>query len=295
MLASDKFNSILRDLGHTRTSFARRIGLRPEQISRFFPPAGKPPMRPGMSTVLRIVAASRGRISLNDLQPMNAPVSPKRCPFCGEEGYRAGNVAEAFAAFAGTLCLPESRVRTANTQHKEETRDRACSRIQGCVMAWTEDRVAFIRAQYLDGRKSAGEIAALLGDVTREAVCGKLYRIGARREGPPVRQAKAPRLKAAASANPRRTSTLRSGPAFSSKPFDEMPIENAIPFLEAAAEDCRWITGQRDGGLSVCGRRKSRGAFCADHAAMAYIGQPKRSRSQNRRCRSGAASADPFE
>lgn len=57
-------------------------------------------------------------------------------------------------------------------------------------MAWTEDRVAFIRAQYLEGRKSASEIAALLGDVTREAVCGKLYRIGARRQGPPVRRKK---------------------------------------------------------------------------------------------------------
>ena len=82
MLPSDKFNSILRDLGHTRTSFARRMGLRPEQLSRYFPPNGKQPMRPGLATVLRIVAASRGRISLNDLQP----ATPKRCPFCGGEG-----------------------------------------------------------------------------------------------------------------------------------------------------------------------------------------------------------------
>ena len=100
MLSSDKFNSILRDLGHTRASYARRIGLRPEQLSRYFPPDGKPRMRPAMATVLRIIAASRGRISLSDLQPMSGPVLPKRCPFCGGEGYRAGKVAHEFAAFA---------------------------------------------------------------------------------------------------------------------------------------------------------------------------------------------------
>jgi hypothetical protein len=109
MLPSDKFNSILRDLGHTRTSFARRMGLRPEQLSRYFPPEGKRPMRPGLATVLRIIAASRGRISLNDLQPARAPALPKRCPFCGGEGDHAAEVAHAFAAFAQHLVPARAR------------------------------------------------------------------------------------------------------------------------------------------------------------------------------------------
>jgi hypothetical protein len=120
MLPSDKFNSILRDLGHTRTSFARRMGLRPEQLSRYFPPDGKRPMRPGMATVLRIIAASRGRISLNDLQPASAPISPKRCPFCGGEGYRAGEVAQAFAAFA-RHSVP-AKARCESQKHTPEAR-----------------------------------------------------------------------------------------------------------------------------------------------------------------------------
>lgn len=112
MLPSDKFNSILKDLGHTRTSFARRMGLRPEQLSRYFPPNGKQPMRPGLATVLRIVAASRGRISLNDLQP----ATPKRCPFCGGEGGHGGDAAQAFAAFAQHLVPARAREHASRAQ-----------------------------------------------------------------------------------------------------------------------------------------------------------------------------------
>jgi hypothetical protein len=118
MLPSDKFNSILRDLGHIRTSFARRMGLRPEQLSRYFPPHGKQPMRPGLVTVLRIVAASRGRISLSDLQPANAPVSQTRCPFCGGEDGRAGEAAQELATLARACVPPQPRPET--PKHAEQ-------------------------------------------------------------------------------------------------------------------------------------------------------------------------------
>src|SRR5262249_3022761 len=45
---------------------------------------------------------------------------------------------------------------------------------------WTSERADFVREQYLDHRKSAGEIALMLGPAfTRNAVTGKLYRMGA--------------------------------------------------------------------------------------------------------------------
>jgi GcrA cell cycle regulator len=144
-------------------------------------------------------------------------------------------------------------------------------------MAWTVERVAFIRAQYLDARKSAGEIAALLGDVTREAVCGKLYRIGARRQGPPVRQKKVRRLETHANSKPRPNSRWHGGPVSPSRHLEETLAEKAIPFLDAQPAHCRWITGKHGGGFYVCGHLKSRGAFCGHHAAIAY--QARRPRS----------------
>ena len=44
-------------------------------------------------------------------------------------------------------------------------------------MPWTEDRVEILKARWLEG-KSASEIAKELGDVTRNAVIGKLHRLG---------------------------------------------------------------------------------------------------------------------
>jgi GcrA cell cycle regulator len=137
-------------------------------------------------------------------------------------------------------------------------------------MAWTEDRIAFIRAQYLDGRKSASEIAALLGDVTREAVCGKLYRIGARRQGPPVRQKKVRVIIPAPCRKQRRAPRQHGSPDTLSQEHEETLAERVIPFLEAGPAHCRWITGELGGGFYVCGHTKSRGAFCGHHAEIAY-------------------------
>ncbi len=44
-------------------------------------------------------------------------------------------------------------------------------------MAWTEDRVKILATMWLDG-KSASEIARHLGGVTRNAVIGKVHRMG---------------------------------------------------------------------------------------------------------------------
>ena len=145
-------------------------------------------------------------------------------------------------------------------------------------MAWTEDRVAFIRAQYLEGRKSASEIAALLGDVTREAVCGKLYRIGARRQGPPVRRKKIRILDPSPRRTQRRAPRRDGSPDTLSQERQETLAERVIPFLDAGPAHCRWITGEHGGGFYVCGHTKSRGSFCGHHAEIAYQGRrPRRS------------------
>ena len=53
-------------------------------------------------------------------------------------------------------------------------------------MSWTDERIAFITTEFLVAERSAGQIALLLGDVTRSAVISKLNRLGIRR--PAVRR-----------------------------------------------------------------------------------------------------------
>ena len=44
-------------------------------------------------------------------------------------------------------------------------------------MAWSDERVAVLKKMWLDGN-SASEIAKELGNITRNAVIGKVHRLG---------------------------------------------------------------------------------------------------------------------
>jgi len=52
-------------------------------------------------------------------------------------------------------------------------------------LGWTDDRVAMLRRLWEDGQ-SASKIAAQLGGVTRNAVIGKVHRLGLRTDPVPV-------------------------------------------------------------------------------------------------------------
>ena len=150
-------------------------------------------------------------------------------------------------------------------------------------MAWTDERVDFIKTEFLIHNRTASQIARKLADGTsREAVCGKLYRLGVRR--PETQRVRAlPRgRQCPAPAN-------RTQPRLPAPPKPKIPISQllAVPeltgtsmfiaLLATGARHCRWIMGRKDGASYVCGRNKPlTGAFCADHAALAY-NPPKRS------------------
>lgn len=82
-------------------------------------------------------------------------------------------------------------------------------------MAWTDERVDVLRTMWLGG-SSASQIAAVLGDVTRNAVIGKVHRLGLSGRGKPTSTA-TPRTRkprAASSTGATRTTrrpTSRSG------------------------------------------------------------------------------------
>ena len=143
-------------------------------------------------------------------------------------------------------------------------------------MAWTDERVDFIKSEFLIHNRPASQIARKLGDGTsREAVCGKLYRLGVRRPATPgarITQAILP-LAARRPALPKPKIPIRQLLAVPELTDTSM----LISLLSADARHCRWIIGRKDGVSYVCGRNKPlTGAFCADHAALAYK-PPKRS------------------
>ena len=141
------------------------------------------------------------------------------------------------------------------------------------VLDWTEERVAELKRLWMEGR-SASQVARQLGGVSRNAVIGKVHRIGlAGRDRPTQPRAlggSAPsRAKAgAASSSPRRRS-VRLTP--SSTPWTPRPeLTATATLLTLAPQGCRWPIGdpQHD-DFGFCGRdRGDQVSYCRHHAQM---------------------------
>ncbi|WP_049758227.1 GcrA family cell cycle regulator [Phenylobacterium zucineum] len=136
--------------------------------------------------------------------------------------------------------------------------------------SWTRERVIALTRLWCDGL-SAAQIAAALGGVTRNAVLGKVHRLGlsgrerparpgARRApGPPRRPVRAPRRPAPARPLLRSAAPPPEGPGLAT-------------VLTVGAHTCRWPVGDPLApGFTLCGRPAVRGAYCEGHAARAYL------------------------
>lgn len=138
---------------------------------------------------------------------------------------------------------------------------------------WTNERVERLRALWLEGH-SASAIARTLGDgATRSAVLGKLHRLGVRR---PVaatpRHAAAPSKPARLAPPKRRSAAPRAQPGRPT--VSPEPLTPLATLLSVRQGGCRWPCGEPgSNGLPVCGRPVSRGAYCACHAAVSYLGR----------------------
>ena len=136
--------------------------------------------------------------------------------------------------------------------------------------AWTEDRVQALTRLWRDGQSASQIARALAGGVTRNAVIGKVHRLGlsgrAKPSTPPSRSPRAAqsrgRVLRAASA-PRRVTLLP--PAAPSAEVGAATIQTV------RRGQCRWPLGDPlADGFSLCGALAVRGAYCARHAALAY-------------------------
>jgi GcrA cell cycle regulator len=133
---------------------------------------------------------------------------------------------------------------------------------------WSDDRVITLKSLWLDGQ-SASQIAKALGGVTRNAVIGKVHRLGLGGRASPsrpgrVRAVRAPRPAAAARRpRPKIPPVVAAAPAASEGP-------GTITAMTAlGAHTCRWPIGDpKAEDFSFCGRLAN-GAYCPAHKALA--------------------------
>src|SRR5947209_815651 len=152
------------------------------------------------------------------------------------------------------------------------------------VLTWSDDRVEQLKKLWESGL-SASQIAAELGAVTRNAVIGKVHRLGL------AGRAKAPSSAAPRARKPRAHShalrpgrpSLRGNTALAQAyelDFEPQPelIDNIIPLgqrrslLELNDETCRWPIGDPgQADFFFCGGQTITGLpYCAYHSRVAY-------------------------
>ena len=163
-------------------------------------------------------------------------------------------------------------------------------------LGWTEERVELLGRLWGEGL-SASQIAAQLGGgVTRNAVIGKVHRLGLAGRGragapPPVRQVK-PRPPSAPAPLPETVvravqpgaaaAETRVGQAVAAPWAEEaaIPVSQRVSILDLRETMCRWPLGDpASPEFGFCGARSVTGMpYCASHCRIAYQPASERKR-----------------
>ena len=143
-------------------------------------------------------------------------------------------------------------------------------------MGWTDERVEQLKSLWTEGL-SASQIARALGGVTRNAVIGKVHRLGLAGRATPTRSDR-PRLPSAPKVMTR--TYMPPPPVVEEEPvtFDD---GNHVTVLTINDRMCRWPIGDpSENDFHFCGRKpKSGSPYCEAHARKAYQPQqPRRDR-----------------
>ena len=139
-------------------------------------------------------------------------------------------------------------------------------------MSWTEARIDTLKTLAADGL-SASQIAAEMGGLTRNAVLGKLHRLGTQLVKKPGRPTGLkPRTKALhrTQFNRRRVAELANlNPAVVALPPDQSPF--ACTIMDLTEKSCKWPLGTPSHDMHYCGDGKmSFGPYCPRHARLAW-------------------------
>ncbi|MFZ5670328.1 MAG: GcrA family cell cycle regulator [Pseudomonadota bacterium] len=145
-------------------------------------------------------------------------------------------------------------------------------------MGWTDDRVATLKKLWLEGL-SASQIAKQLGGVTRNAVIGKVHRLGLSGRAAPSQPArpvfKAPRPARPVSTTPVAPRRVVAEPVAAAPlptPVHRIEEPGSATVLTLGAHMCKWPIGDpTSDSFTFCGRRAGEaGPYCREHAQVAY-------------------------
>ena len=161
-------------------------------------------------------------------------------------------------------------------------------------MSWTDERVELLKKLWSDGL-SASQIAAELGGITRNAVIGKVHRLGlsgraksTSSTAPRPRKARSPSMLRIGRPAIRGNTALAH--AYEVEPEAEPELlDNIIPIgqrrtiLELNDQTCHWPVGDPGSAdFFFCGGNTLDGLpYCAHHSRVAY--QPPSDRRRDRR------------
>ncbi len=164
---------------------------------------------------------------------------------------------------------------------------------------WTDERVELLKKLWTDGL-SASQIAAELGNVTRNAVIGKVHRLGlsgrakdvkATPSAPRARKAtRAPSAPTSIAPQPHSNVVLAPIPLqpvreASATIDDDMaaPLSERVTIMDLRESMCRWPMGDpTKPEFRFCGARSITGLpYCTHHARIAY--QPVADRKRERK------------
>ena len=166
-------------------------------------------------------------------------------------------------------------------------------------MSWTDERVEQLRQLWLDG-KSASQIAAVLANgITRNAVIGKVHRLGlsgrvkAPSQNSPRQRAPKQHSHRTAPSRPQGPRThganaLAYAPRAEMQPIERpiedvvIPMSERVTIMELKEAMCRWPLGDpATQEFRYCGNKSPIGVpYCTYHSRVAY--QPAQDR-RNRR------------
>jgi GcrA cell cycle regulator len=178
-------------------------------------------------------------------------------------------------------------------------------------MSWTDERVEHLKKMWLEGLSASQIAGELAHGVTRNAVIGKVHRLGlsGRVKSPAPAPARA-RAKArpedeapgqalghlapVSHGNLALSAEVRPAPAPAPRSSSEevvVPISQRVSIMELRESMCRWPLGDPSSAdFRYCGSKNQTGTgpYCAHHARIAY--QPAQDRRRDRERRAARAS-----
>jgi GcrA cell cycle regulator len=162
-------------------------------------------------------------------------------------------------------------------------------------MSWTDERVELLKKLWSEGL-SASQIAGRLGGVTRNAVIGKVHRLGlsgrvsapsgaVKRQGPRIttpRRVMKPKFTTVGNLALRALYQPESEPYTPQCEEIEIPLNERKSLLDLTESSCRWPIGDpQTAEFHFCNRNKVTGLpYCEAHARRAF--QPPQPRRRER-------------